>query len=659
MKKVKGDLLKLAQEGQFDVIVHGCNCFCLMGAGIAKTIKSRFPQAYKVDCATATGDKNKLGTITNATVVSSSAAGKNAFTIVNGYTQFHWNGEGVLVDYKAIENVFRTVKEQFVGKRIGYPMIGAGLARGDWNIISAIIDKELVGEDHTVVEYEPPATAVRKRARPNNNDDRTKTILHELVAWIRSRGGFVHKAILLSSARDLQVTENIPKGTLLMKLPQKSVVINRRFLPSDYQSIFLDDDDDEEPDTNMEVQPEHLEDIILALYLANNPKEVRPYLNSLPDASSAFSTLPSRWSLERQTKLLSGSPVLKAARNEKKVLERDYNLVINALSRLKKTAAAGDHHVQIPPINMFCNAMAYVESRAFGLDGMVDEQGVSIPAMIPLLDLCDHRRGNKNGERKNVSYMFQEGNVLVKTVRELHVGETLRITYGARSNTHLLLKYGFCLAENVEPDGSSNDVLDFQPISGHEGKSVKLQTGPKSYTFGKFVKALECFYPGHHDKESSEEERRQITNDLEAFLDECDQGKEIHLHEDLEEGTDGQIVAEDSEDVTGEIEALSKFKSRLLEVAQGYGMSANDISKTLSVPASTPKFYAALLIHSELRVIRFFLLAIQGIKNKIEKASNSESFDSIVDLDPDDLKMVEEHVHDLVDAYIHIRHPSL
>ena len=41
MKIIKGDLIKLALQGEFDVIVHGCNCFCTMGAGIAKSIKPR------------------------------------------------------------------------------------------------------------------------------------------------------------------------------------------------------------------------------------------------------------------------------------------------------------------------------------------------------------------------------------------------------------------------------------------------------------------------------------------------------------------------------------------------------------------------------------------------------------------------------------------
>ena len=34
-------------------------------------------------------------------------------------------------------------------------VIGAGLAGGDWSRISAIINKELEGEDHTLVLYKP------------------------------------------------------------------------------------------------------------------------------------------------------------------------------------------------------------------------------------------------------------------------------------------------------------------------------------------------------------------------------------------------------------------------------------------------------------------------------------------------------------------------
>ena len=68
MKIVRGDLIKLALAGQFDVIVHGCNCMCAMGAGIAKGIKATFPEAYAADCATPRGAREKLGTISTARV---------------------------------------------------------------------------------------------------------------------------------------------------------------------------------------------------------------------------------------------------------------------------------------------------------------------------------------------------------------------------------------------------------------------------------------------------------------------------------------------------------------------------------------------------------------------------------------------------------------
>ena len=50
MKQRTGDLIDLAADGEFDVIVHGCNCECIMGGGIAKQIKMSFPPAYKADC---------------------------------------------------------------------------------------------------------------------------------------------------------------------------------------------------------------------------------------------------------------------------------------------------------------------------------------------------------------------------------------------------------------------------------------------------------------------------------------------------------------------------------------------------------------------------------------------------------------------------------
>jgi O-acetyl-ADP-ribose deacetylase (regulator of RNase III) len=151
MKIIKGDLIKLALEGKFDVIVHGCNCFCTMGAGIAGAIKSEFPEAYDADCKTEKGSKDKLGTYSQATIEKNG----NKITVINAYTQHDYKGRGIKADYDAIRSVFKKIKLNFSGQRIGYPKIGAGLAGGDWEQISKIIDEALINEDHTLVEFAP------------------------------------------------------------------------------------------------------------------------------------------------------------------------------------------------------------------------------------------------------------------------------------------------------------------------------------------------------------------------------------------------------------------------------------------------------------------------------------------------------------------------
>lgn len=145
MKTIKGDLIKLGKDGVFDVIVHGCNCFCTMGGGIAKSIRDNFPAAYEVDQQTQRGDRNKLGTISFAEI--------DNLIVVNAYTQYRYGRDKRHVDYDAVRDAFRRIKKQFAGKRIGYPRIGAGLAGGDWKVISKIIDEELDGENHTLVEW--------------------------------------------------------------------------------------------------------------------------------------------------------------------------------------------------------------------------------------------------------------------------------------------------------------------------------------------------------------------------------------------------------------------------------------------------------------------------------------------------------------------------
>lgn len=137
MMYVNGDLIKLANHGDFDIIIHGCNCFCTMGGGIAKAIKEEFPSAYfEADLKTQKGLRDKLGTYSLSVV--------NGLVIINAYTQYTYWDKTDMLDYSAVLSVFQKIKLDFdssdVIPRIGIPKIGAGLACGDWKRIEELIE---------------------------------------------------------------------------------------------------------------------------------------------------------------------------------------------------------------------------------------------------------------------------------------------------------------------------------------------------------------------------------------------------------------------------------------------------------------------------------------------------------------------------------------
>lgn len=128
------DVISIVESGEFDVVVHGCNCFCVQGAGIAKALR-KYPEVYAADKATVAGDSNKLGKWTKAKVYTN----KGETWIVNLYSQYKYGRDRVHTDYFAIDRGLKRLAEKAAGKRIAISRIGCGLAGGDWNVVSEII----------------------------------------------------------------------------------------------------------------------------------------------------------------------------------------------------------------------------------------------------------------------------------------------------------------------------------------------------------------------------------------------------------------------------------------------------------------------------------------------------------------------------------------
>lgn len=154
---IKGNLLD--PKWEFNVIVHGANCFHTMSSGIAYQIAKKYPEALEADKLTKHGDREKLGSISVA------ATGKDSSDsplVVNAYTQFTFGREEGMtyVSYEAIKSSMEEIYNLF-GKgseyKIGMPKIGSGLGGGDWAKIEKIINDVFSDKEVFIVEYDNTA----------------------------------------------------------------------------------------------------------------------------------------------------------------------------------------------------------------------------------------------------------------------------------------------------------------------------------------------------------------------------------------------------------------------------------------------------------------------------------------------------------------------
>lgn len=149
--EIDGNLITLSYQSKFDVIGHGCNCFCTMKSGIAPQMVKAFGcDKFKLESIEYKGDINKLGSIDYQDIEIDIFS---KLTVVNLYTQYSYGRDKVHVDYDAIRLCMRKMNHIFEGKHIGLPKIGSGLAGGRWDKIKQIIKEELTDCRVTIINY--------------------------------------------------------------------------------------------------------------------------------------------------------------------------------------------------------------------------------------------------------------------------------------------------------------------------------------------------------------------------------------------------------------------------------------------------------------------------------------------------------------------------
>lgn len=143
-----GDML----DGPEIYLAHGCNAQGVMGSGVAKAVRARYPKAYDVYRNKFVARGLQLGEVVEVEVPWHSdfryrdqMVPTKRF-VFNCITQNSYGRDGRrYVNYGAVESTMRYINKRvadtLVPVEVGMSMIGSSLGGGDWNIISDIIER--------------------------------------------------------------------------------------------------------------------------------------------------------------------------------------------------------------------------------------------------------------------------------------------------------------------------------------------------------------------------------------------------------------------------------------------------------------------------------------------------------------------------------------
>jgi len=142
------------------IICQQVNCQGVMGSGIAKSIREKYPQVW-TDYSKYAGPpytqkengRHLLGEVCWVQI-------QTGLWIANIFGQQYAGREAKrYTSYDALDVGFAKVATmaRSLNLPVHYPMIGCGLAHGNWTIVSAIIDANLGTINHTLWKLEENA----------------------------------------------------------------------------------------------------------------------------------------------------------------------------------------------------------------------------------------------------------------------------------------------------------------------------------------------------------------------------------------------------------------------------------------------------------------------------------------------------------------------
>ena len=150
IKTVNGNLL----EAEENLIVHSVNCQGVMGSGVAKHLRDKYPiifEKYSKICDSFYDKTNLLGQVQIIKV-------EHSISIVNLFGQFNYGRDGKLyTDYAALKTGFTYIRDvaHEYGLNIAMPYgIGCGLGGANWDTVYRMIEEIFEECDVTLYKLE-------------------------------------------------------------------------------------------------------------------------------------------------------------------------------------------------------------------------------------------------------------------------------------------------------------------------------------------------------------------------------------------------------------------------------------------------------------------------------------------------------------------------
>jgi O-acetyl-ADP-ribose deacetylase (regulator of RNase III) len=148
---VKGNLL----EGQTHIIMHQVNCKGIWGAGLAKQIRDKYPDAF-VDYKRLCDEKgskllghSRICVAKDRTIFS--IFGQDGYGRDRQYTDY----DALISGVKEAIRKYRSTEQSYQQLPIGIPCgIGCGLAGGDWLIVKKLLENIEEKENVIFICYE-------------------------------------------------------------------------------------------------------------------------------------------------------------------------------------------------------------------------------------------------------------------------------------------------------------------------------------------------------------------------------------------------------------------------------------------------------------------------------------------------------------------------